>query len=320
MAQQRGSRKLTRADVLVAVITCLLFILLVPALFAKPREGSVRRLCAANLAQIGKAMLVYAGDNEGDLPRAGGPGTMWGTLPFAGWRATDRRMVFGLTTDGTGGTASISSSFYLLVKYNQLSPRVFVCKGDKGTTEFKMSGRTDVPPSYGLADVWDFGPPDEALRHCSYAYHIPYGIYALNTSLDPNLAVAADRNPWIISPAADPAIWVNFRPDIAIFPGWTPGASDQARQGNSVTHRLDGQNVLFLDGRVTFERRAYCGVDKDNIYTVSTDTTGRGAPYGVMPMASSMCTPMNRKDSLLVHDPDSFGYTATKNYTGTKKR
>jgi len=301
--------------VVIAAI-CLLLILLVPVLFAKPREASVRRLCAANLTQIGKAMLVYAGDNEGDLPHAGGRNTVWGTMPAMGWRATDRRMAFGLAVDYSGGWVSISSSLYLLVKYYQVPPRVFVCKGDVGTTEFKLSDRTDVWKSFKLADAWDFGPPDEAFKHCSYAYHTPYNLYALNTSLDPNLAVAADRNPWIKSPAADPGVWANFRPDIA-FVGGAAGTSDQARQANSVTHRLDGQNVLFLDGRVSFEKRSYCGVDKDNIYTVSRDATGGGDPYGVMPVCGAGCTPMNRKDSLLVHDPDTFGYTPT---TTTKKR
>ena len=311
MAEPHSSRRLTRADVLIAAVTCLLLTLLVPVLFAKPREGSVRRLCAANLAQIGKAMLVYAGDNEGDLPRAGGPGTIWGIMPATGWMAVDRRVAFGLAVDGSGGTASISSSFYLLVKYEQMTPRAFVCKGDKGTTEFKLSERTDVWKNFELADAWDFGPPDEAFKHCSYAYHIPYGIYALNTSLDPNFPVVADRNPWIKSPAADPSPWAMFRPDID-FIGGSAGKAEYARQGNSITHRLDGQNVLFLDGRVTFEKRAYCGVDRDNIYTASRDLT-KGDIYGAgMPAPAASCTPTNPKDSLLVHDPDTIMGGATK--------
>jgi hypothetical protein len=62
MAEQHGSRRLTHADVLVIGAVCLLLILLVPVLFAKPREQAVRRVCGANLAQIGKAMLLYADD------------------------------------------------------------------------------------------------------------------------------------------------------------------------------------------------------------------------------------------------------------------
>ena len=66
----------------------------------------------------------------------------------------------------------------------------------------------------------------------------------------------------------------------------------------------DGQNVLFLDGRVTFETRSYCGVERDNIYTLSTNTTGSHV-YGAMPVSASVM-PTNRNDSLLVHDPQSM--------------
>jgi len=37
-----------------------------------------------------------------------------------------------------GGRASISSCFYMLVKYMEMPTRVFVCGGDEGTTEFKL--------------------------------------------------------------------------------------------------------------------------------------------------------------------------------------
>jgi len=273
-------------------------------LFATPRGQAARTLCAANLAQIGKAMLMYASDNDGVLPRAGGPSTVWGGTP--NWIASDRRAAFGLAADNTGGSASISSCFYLLVKYLQLSPRAFVCKDDKGTVEFRPARRADGLPAFEFADVWDFGPPSEAMKHCSYTYHIPFGLYGLTTSRDPNMAVAADRSPWIKSPAADPSYYPNFRPDVALPGLGSPGSSRQARVGNSISHGRDGQNVLFLDGRVRFEKRAYCGFEKDNIYTVSRDVNGRGDMYGIAPTPGPVCIPTTKTDSVLVHDPDVF--------------
>ena len=44
-------------------------------------------------------------------------------------------------------------------------------------------------------------------------------------------------------------------------------AGDPGRRGNSNNHREDGQNVLFGDGRVMFERSANVGPGGDNIYT-----------------------------------------------------
>jgi len=298
MTRRCSSTGLARIDVLAAVFLGCLLILLVPVLFAKPREQSMRRLCAANLAQIGKAMLIYANDYEDDLPRAGGRTTVWRATP--NWKATDRRAAFWLSADGSGGTASITASFYLLVKYYGLPVRLFVCKADKGTTEFKLPEHMDVPISFQLDDAWDFGGLDESYKHCSYAYHIPYGLYSLSTSNDPNMAVAADRNPWIRSPAADPADFTVFRPGREVIGGL--GTSDQACRGNSITHQRDAQNVLFLDGRVSFQKRAYCAMGKDNIYTISRMAI-EGDPWGILPVPGPVCSPANRKDSLLVHDP-----------------
>ncbi len=304
MAERHGLRRLTPADVLAVATACLLLILLVPVLFARPREQSMRALCGANLAQMGKAMFLYAGDNEGILPRAGGHNSLWGMTP--NWTGMNRWLAFNLAMDGTGGVASINASHYLLVKYYQVPPRVFVCKADRGTTEFKLSELTGMPTNFGLSDAWDFGPPAESSRHCSYAYHTPYNQYALTTSRDPNLAVAADRSPWIESPAAGAQYLGVFMPDVT-FPGRsTPGTRAQARNGNSIAHQQDGQNVLFLDGRVTFETRSYCAADRDNIYTWSTDTTGHGDVYGAPPIPGPRSLPSNLRDSLLVHDPQSM--------------
>ena len=297
MAEKRNLRGFTRADALVAGVMCLVLVLLVPVLLGKPRERSIRMVCAANLAQIGKTMFIYANDYEGILPRAGGRTTMWG--PTWNWTAATRHQAFGLNVSGDGGSATISSSFYLLVKYYQAPTRLFLCPGDKGTTEFKLSDmQYSIPANFELMNAWDFGPAATAYKSCSFSYHTPYNTYALTTSRDPNLAVAADRSPWIASPASAPASLASFRPDL---PGAT-GTPEQARRGNARAHASDGQNVLFLDGRVTFETRSYCGIGGDNIYLLS-NTVGEGSPVGIAP-ATTYTIPTNRKDSVLVHDPN----------------
>jgi hypothetical protein len=123
---------------------------------------------------------------------------------------------------------------------------------------------------------------------------------------NPDLAVAADRNPYIKSPAADAATLAAFNPDLPQF----CGTEEQARWGNSHTHGLEGQNVLFLDGRVTFEIRAYCGtgnayMGRDNVYLISGDPRG-ASPLGIVPYPGAT-QPGNEGDSILVHDPPVFG-------------
>ncbi len=79
------------------------------------------------------------------------------------------------------------------------------------------------------------------------------------------------------------------------------GTAETAKQGNCRAHGLEGQNVMFLDTHVTFEKRAYCGLEGDNIYLVSR-FLDRGDPLGVVPMCPSVNI-QSRRDSVLVHDP-----------------
>jgi prepilin-type processing-associated H-X9-DG protein len=149
-----------------------------------------------------------------------------------------------------------------------------------------------------LIDFWDFGPNPPI--HCNYAYQMVYGSHKLTTSGEPGLAIAADRNPWMDSPSAKAGDFSQFRPDVPPF----GGTAVQGRKGNTPRHLGDGQNVLFLDSHVEFAKRAFCGVDDDNIYTISTSQTA-GDPLGTPPKLGSQ--PANGRDSLLVNDPPSPG-------------
>jgi prepilin-type N-terminal cleavage/methylation domain-containing protein/prepilin-type processing-associated H-X9-DG protein len=279
--------------VVIAIIALLMGILM-PAL-ARVRQLAFRLTCGTNLSGIGKAMLIYANDYEDELPRAGGRNATWGSLG-TGWMAGSRQLAYG----GDDGQASISSCFYLLVKYAEVTPKSFVCKGDTGTTEFSLAQEQNVPANFELIDAWDFGldPKD----NCSYTYHMPFGQYALTTASEPGLAVAADRNPWLASPAGDPVAqnWADFRPDTGPYGGTT----ESALLGNAITHQGDGQNVLFLDGHVYFEKRAFCSLEDDNIYTISDSPAGKGSSLGVQPVPGGrgVAAPKNRKDSVLLHD------------------
>ncbi|MBN2131875.1 MAG: hypothetical protein JW741_20410 [Sedimentisphaerales bacterium] len=295
VANRDNSRGLTHIEVVVVTLVGAFLLVAVPVAGRKAQSDAARVRCAANLMQIGKAMLVYANDYDGALPRAGGRSTCWGVV--RNWRAGDRYDAFGIArSDNTGGTATISSCFYLLVRYAGMAPAEFVCPDDAGTTAFELAEVPDLPADFELTDAWDFGP--EAYRHCSYAYHMPFGLYALTTAHhDPCMAVAADRNPWLRSPAAKGETMGRFMPDI---PPWH-GTAEQAREGNTLSHGQEGQNVLFLDGHVAFEERAYCSLNDDNIYTISNNMD-TGDSFGTAPPASHF-DPSNRHDSVLVHDP-----------------
>ena len=291
---ERKAFTLVELLVVIAIIALLMGILM-PAL-SRVRQLAFRLTCGTNLSGIGKAMLIYANDYNDELPRAGGRGGTY--TPFIqNWAGGDRFAAFGMNRDGSGGAASISSCFYLLVKYAEVTPKSFICKGDAGTSEFKLADETDAPAGFELIDAWDFGSPQDGgpTAHCSYSYHVPFGQYALTTSHEPGFAVAADRNPWITSPAGEPRSFQTFVPAIAPY----NASSEKARNGNADTHQLDGQNVLFLDSHVNFEKWAYCSIEDDNIYTYSA-IRDRGDIVGNVPVLPA--TPGSRKDSLLIHD------------------
>jgi len=189
-----------------------------------------------------------------------------------------------MNPDGTGGRCTISSSFYLLVKYAEVTPKSFICKGDVGVTEFNPAD--DAAGNTDLVDFWDFGMEPET--HCSYSYHQPFSAFPLTSSSGPGLAVATDRNPWITSPAYEGKDITFFNPE---------GGRIAIRAGNAVTHQEDGQNVLFIDSHVAFEKRPFCGINDDNIYTF---WDGGDIRIGVPPTIGN--EPMDRLDSLLVHD------------------
>jgi prepilin-type processing-associated H-X9-DG protein len=288
----------SRADVVVAIVilgVLRAFVWTFLSGYRAMHGKDMRARCSRNLASIGKAISVYAGDYDYMLPVAGGPGTQWGP-GLASWTSKSRVEAFGLDPGGAGGQATIGSSLYLLVRYADLTPDSFVCPLEKRTRAFK-------PGQYGmgekpLSDLWDFGP--DPAQHSSYAYHMPYSLYRVTTSSEGNLVVAADRNPWIDGPRRKADKFSSFKPDTAPFNG-TP---EEARLGNSQVHRSPrpqqgGQNVLYLDGHVEFAKRAFCGLEDDNVYT-SWD--GRDRVRGVPPKPYQS-QPADEHDSLLVNDP-----------------
>ena len=273
--------------VVIAIIALLMGILM-PAL-ARVRQIAFRMVCGTNLSGIGKAMLIYSNDYDDEFPRAGGRNSVW-SFGVANWMADNRFAAYGLGADGSGGNATITSSFYLLVKYAEVTPKSFICKGDSGTREFK-------PTDYAagdrdLIDLWDFGP--ESSNHCSYSYHMPYGLYSLTTSSEPGMAVAADRNPWLTSPAAEGK-------DAGLLSSYNvTGGREMVNVGNAIAHQEDGQNVLFMDSHVGFEKQPFCAINDDNIYTY---WDGGDIRVGGYPQAG-VSEPTDRLDSFLVNDAE----------------
>ncbi|MEN6574768.1 MAG: hypothetical protein ABFD90_00385 [Phycisphaerales bacterium] len=292
MTDQARQSSFAWIDVLiVALVLAGVCVVLLPSINRERRLHNMAA-CGDNLQAIGKAMSAYANEYEDMLPVAGGKGTRW-AASLANWSAADHHEAFGLDPNGTGGQATISSSLYLLIRhaYGDVTPRTFLCKNDKGVKEFDPAD-CDLRDK-NLADLWDFGP--NSTEHCSYAYQTVYGGYTLSQKSENwGFAIAADRNPWIDPPSGKAAEFSQFTPDFSPYGGtW-----EQAEQGNAVAHQRHGENVLFLDLHVEWERRPYCSLEDDNVYTAwNGDDKARGVPLKLGSV------PADAKDSLLVNDP-----------------
>jgi len=123
MSKPDKSKTLRPFEVLVVVFVCLFLLAVLLFVGRRTRSDAFRIECARNLSVLGKAMLIYANDYDGILPRS--------------------------------GQGSISSCFYLLVKYAEVQPKTFVCPADVGTIEFNPADV--VSDDKKLTDLWDFG-------------------------------------------------------------------------------------------------------------------------------------------------------------------
>jgi prepilin-type N-terminal cleavage/methylation domain-containing protein len=316
--------------VVIAIIAMLLAILM-PAL-GKVRQLAQRIMCGTNLGGIGKAMLTYATDDKYEsYPISGAATTVWarGTGTIEGvdsweWRNPN---VYSLSPPDPFTSSTLTSNLYLLVKFADVSPDQFVCPGSD-LKKFELSKYTLTGFTVkGFTDVWDFGSKDtdtpdgsRGKGHNSYAYQLPLRLaatdaspYPISTTSNPARAIAADRNPF----------WQDLASGEAKTYCWTPGTPgkvtpDGIPLGNATYHQRDGQNVLFADQHVRFEKTANCGVEMDNIYTVwgtATLTAGNDTDESKKQCGATACSttsirtdaayyPKNESDSYLVCDFD----------------
>jgi prepilin-type N-terminal cleavage/methylation domain-containing protein/prepilin-type processing-associated H-X9-DG protein len=252
--------------VVIAIISILAAMLL-PAL-GRAREQARRTACKSNLKQIGLGLLMYSNDYSGEFPK--------------GSRDPQYAHLKDITL--------IWSSGYVK------DPGAFQCPSASWNPGSIKQGQT-----FGLG-----------LGNAYYIDNLASGYYSLlataspaysydNQKRDddmPGIAVMADRQ---------------FGMDDTIYAGdqsykfvssmaWIlPHTGSDAQQGpfdsNSPNHAYEGQNVLFVDGHVSWATMPTCGLNNDNIYY--WDQT-----YGIV--MSGNTSPTQDPRQLMLEATDSY--------------
>ena len=267
----------------VLILAVLLILMGIPTL-AHSRRLTKREACAANLRTIGIGAKIYANENSelfmappfdlslvdnGGIDYLAGdrvhvPATEPGEVGYA---REDRST--SIPGDGGSSAISVTRAFWLLVSSGDVDAQTFICPASQDTADPAL-----VPEWY-----YDF----EGYHNISYGYQVPFGPRGNRPSESArfDMPLAADKGPYYLN-KFEPTFQVGSKNPVEFgdpFGRW--------RRFNSPNHNRQGQNVLFADASVSFERTPAVGIHGDNIYTLMVggdwDETGFNRIHGESP-------------------------------------
>ncbi len=167
-------RAFTLVEMLVVVgIIALLLAILLPAL-SRVREASNRAKCLANIAELGRAVLIYAHDNKDHLPDAGS-----GNAPDA--LMSPRAVGLPAWTNFGPNTYVLPSIGQLLSKYLNGDTRFWSCPSAPSNS-FILSGADPLggtglndqfKPNYVYLAAKEYIPALPGLGTLASKFHVP---------------------------------------------------------------------------------------------------------------------------------------------------
>ncbi len=273
-------------DLLIVVATVALLLGVGVPATSRVRELGKRSTCGVNLMGIAASAKVYAAANkekwmvpafkESLIDNDGIDYVAGVTLhvpPFEpGEVGYDREWE---TTSATpvspnGGSTALSTTraYWMLVRSGDVPVQQFICPSN-------FDDFSD--PTEQIDLYYDF----TGYRNIGYGYRVPFGPSDTRPreGMDHRQILAADKGPFYLE---------SYRPDFQNSgENGTPVNVDDPprywRPFNSFNHGGtrygEGQNALYADGHVAFQRIPAVGLDFDNVYTVMRDEWGQFYPY-----------------------------------------
>jgi prepilin-type processing-associated H-X9-DG protein len=324
MSTSRQRTSISRAffstsDLLWFLIFLLLILILVPSL-SRARQHAKLAVCSANLRGLGQGLHIYANDNREWFPTHYFEATHSEQEPShqgVSWVGTMGTNDFLSVTEDTSPTRSPtrshpSRSLFKMVIAGMAAPSMFVCPSSADDEDDMRNYGPDA--SDGVEKYARPGKTRFDFRgysFLSYGYQLPYGYRGRpRETLDARMVIMADKSPYYArgeDGVAGTRTVRDARSDLNAPSEWKTldvrqlvAKKQEWRPYNSRNHRGEGQNVLFVDGHVVFDRSPILGVHHDNIYTLQMDYTADSVIVGTVPGPDETLGPLTQTDSFLV--------------------
>ena len=284
-----GAAAFTAIELLVAVFVLVVLASILIPYITTLREADRRTRCEANLQLIRDALHHYATANKFQYPRVVYDAANLSNS-YRSFTGPDAANPF------TAGSAvkpnDVTASLWLLVRDGLVrDTNIFVCPSADGSRDplTDASGRFVKPDQRG-----NF----RRAGNLSYGYSTPFSNaprYRMDDTRESDFAILADKGPGFGTPGPVKGPAQNAPPlELATL--------------NSRNHARAGQNVLYADGSIRWERTSYCGVGRspgvggDNIYTAlePTPLNGQTPPANGIGFWGPNIGPAWESDSYLV--------------------
>lgn len=313
------------------VLALLGSLLYLARVMSKPHELAMRAVCGSNLRGIGQALSMFQNDNDDALPfhyfqrapydpeRPNFHGVTWiGTMASH----ADLKISQKTSPDFSPSKGHPSRTLFALIEAGNATTGQFICPS--------VGGSRNDP---GEDELVNFGPDADNGMECtafpgrnrfdfhgykalSFGVRLPYGPGPAPSkkpaALPANTVMGADKGPFFEAGGEglsgtrtiqDRATKVRFPTD------WQRLSATQLRElpnaswskFNSRNHNGDGQNVLYMDSHVEFQRRPIVGAGGDNIYTFTRRPEDAAARMlGEIPSDAPLEGPSSNSDSYIV--------------------